>query len=113
MFADVPQITEKLDVIFDVVEKLRPTLDLNDAETLKQSVSNLNDKMNRVTAAAEQHQHQMQTIAQSWREYQVSTAFIEILYRSTEEQILRKYQESTAFIEILYRSTEEQILRKY
>ena len=72
VFADVPQTTEKMDVIFDLAEKLRPTLDLNDGETLKQSVSNLNTKLNSVAEAARQHQKQLEAMAQGWSDYQVT-----------------------------------------
>ena len=60
-----------MDQVLDLAEKLSPSLDMNDRETLKQSVANLNGKLTSVTGAAQQQKAELNNMAAGWDEYQV------------------------------------------
>lgn len=61
-----------MDALLDLSESLAPTLDLNDRATLKESIHNLNQKLNNVTTSAGRQEAKLEEAANIWRDFQVS-----------------------------------------
>ena len=62
-----------MDKLLDVAEVMAPTLDMNDRTTLKESISNLNEKLVAVTTEADRMQQTLEYQATNWSVYQVRT----------------------------------------
>ena len=63
---------KQVDHLLDLSEKISPTLDVNDKTTLKQSVSNLGSKVNKVTSDGEVRLKELQAADRQYQQYKVS-----------------------------------------
>ena len=70
---------KQMDALLDVSEKLKPSLDINDKTTMKESLSNLTNKMAGLSAAAEQRTVKLKDHALKWQEYKVTYSNVSVI----------------------------------
>ena len=62
---------DEMDQVMELSERLLPTLDMNDTETLRESLKNTSQKLADVMAASQRKQQEMTKKCEEWNEYQV------------------------------------------
>ena len=60
-----------MDQVMELSERLLPTLDMNDTETLRESLKNTSQKLADVMVASQRKQQVMTKKCEEWNEYQV------------------------------------------
>ena len=66
---------DEMDQVMELSERLLPTLDMNDTETLRQSLKNTSQKLSEIMASSQRQQQDMEERAKEWNEYQVEVLF--------------------------------------
>lgn len=61
-----------MEQVMELSERLLPTLDNNDKETLRQTLKNTNKKLADVMAASQRRQQSLEKHAEDWQDYKVS-----------------------------------------
>ena len=64
---------DEMEQVMELSERLLPTLDMNDTETLRQSLKNTSQKLANIMATSHRQQSNMEKKAQEWNEYQVKS----------------------------------------
>ena len=64
---------DEMEQVMELSERLLPTLDMNDTETLRESLKNTSQKLADVMAASQRKQQEMTKRSEEWNEYQVNT----------------------------------------
>ena len=62
---------DEMEQVVELSDRLYPTLDTNDRETLRQSLNNTSKKLTTVMAASARKQDLMEQKTAEWRNYQV------------------------------------------
>lgn len=72
---------DEMEQVMELSERLLPTLDNNDKETLRQTLKNTNKKLSDVMAASQRRQQNLEKHAEEWQDYKVE------FYIVFEEQV--------------------------
>lgn len=62
---------DEMDQVMELSERLMPTLDPNDKETLRQMLNNANQRLSNVVTNSNRKQQLMEHKAAEWKDYQV------------------------------------------
>lgn len=66
---------DEMEQVMELSERLLPTLDNNDKETLRQTLKNTNKKLSDVMAASQRRQQTLEKRAEDWQEFKVNKIF--------------------------------------
>ena len=73
-FDEASMCQDEMEQVMELSERLMPTLDPNDKETLRQMLNNTNQRLNTVVASSNRKQQLMEQKAVEWKDYQVRTS---------------------------------------
>ena len=81
---------DEMDQVMELSERLLPTLDMNDTETLRESLKNTSQKLADIMAASQRKQQTMAKKSEEWSEYQVGL----LLIHTTAIFVLNKFEQT-------------------
>lgn len=64
---------DEMEQVMEISERLLPTLDSNDTETLRQTLKQTNRRFNDVTTKSNRKQEMVELKIKEWKDYQVET----------------------------------------
>lgn len=71
-FSEASLCQDEIEQVSELSERLLPTMDENDCATMHQTISNVNRKFIKVSAASQSKQAMMEHKAEQWKEFEVS-----------------------------------------
>jgi ribosomal protein S18 len=70
-FHEASMCQDEMEQVMELSERLLPTLDSNDTETLRQTLKQTNRRFNDVTAKSNRKQEMVELKIKEWKDYQV------------------------------------------
>ncbi|KAL3874930.1 hypothetical protein ACJMK2_037882, partial [Sinanodonta woodiana] len=70
-FSEASMCQDEMDQVMELSERILSTLDVNDKETLRQSLINTNQKLAEIVAASHRKQQLLESRTEDWKDYQL------------------------------------------
>ncbi|VDI56143.1 nesprin-1, partial [Mytilus galloprovincialis] len=85
-FSEASMCQDEMEQVMELSERLLPTLDNNDKETLRQTLKNTNKKLADVMAASQRRQQSLEKHAEDWQDYKDMVFNVTEQLQDLEEQ---------------------------